>query len=266
MSQFLIYEESEGVVTLTMNRPDERNALSDDGQFDEFVEVCDRLNRDINVRAVILTGAGTAFCAGGNIKRMRERAEGAEDPPFAVRNRYKHGIQRIPLAVYELEVPTIAAVNGPAIGAGCDLVCMCDVRIASENAKFAESFVRLGIIPGDGGAWLLPRAVGLSNAARMAFTGETIDAATALAMGLVSEVVAPERLMAAARELAARIAANPPHALRLTKRLLREGQHVRLDTLLEMSAAFQVIAHYSDDHKEAIAALFEKRPAKFTGR
>ncbi len=266
MSEFLLYEQSDGIVTLTMNRPDERNALSDDGQFQEFVDVCDRINRDTDVRAVILTGAGKAFCAGGNVKNMRERARGQPDTPFAIRGRYKHGIQRIPLALYELEAPTIAAVNGAAIGAGCDLACMCDIRIASEHAKFAESFVKLGIIPGDGGAWLLPRAVGMSNAARMAFTGDVVDARQALAMGLVSEVVAADRLMAAAREIAARIAANPPHALRLTKRLLREGQHVRLDTLLELSAAFQSLAHYTEDHKEAVEAFFDKRPPIFKGR
>ncbi len=265
MDDFLVYEQDGAVVTLTMNRPEERNALGYGEQFDEFVDICDRLNKDSSVRAVILTGAGKSFCAGGNVKEMRQRAEEGEEHPFAVRDRYKHGIQRIPLALYGLEVPIIAAVNGHAIGAGCDLACMCDIRIASEHAKFAETFVRLGIIPGDGGAWLLPRAVGMSNASLMTFTGEPIDAEAALAMGLVSKVVPADRLMDEVRELAGRIARNPPNALRLAKRLLREGQHVRLDTLLEMSSAYQTLAHYSDDHKEAVAAFFEKRDPEFKG-
>ena len=265
MSDFLIYEQSGAVVTLTMNRPDERNAFTDDAQFQEFVDTCERIDRDSSVRAVILTGAGKSFCAGGNVKEMRRRARQGDDHPFAVRARYRHGVQRLPLAVYELEVPTIAAVNGAAIGAGCDLACMCDIRIASEQARFAESFVRLGIIPGDGGAWLLPRAIGMSDACLMTFTGEAVDADQALAMGLVSKVVAADRLMDEARDLAGRIAVNPPNALRLAKRLLREGQHVRLDTLLQMSAAFQVMSHDTDDHREAIEAFFEKRTPEFKG-
>jgi enoyl-CoA hydratase/carnithine racemase len=132
---------------------------------------------------------------------------------------------------------------------------MCDIRIASERAKFAESFVKLGIIPGDGGAWLLPRIVGMSKAAELSFTGDTIDAAEALACGLVSRVVAPADLMPQAMALAQRIATNPAPALRMAKRLLREGQHTRLDTLLEMSAAFQALAHHTPEHAQAIDAF-----------
>jgi 2-(1,2-epoxy-1,2-dihydrophenyl)acetyl-CoA isomerase len=179
--------------------------------------------------------------------------EGGE--PMDDRYYYKEGIHRIPRALYDLEVPTIAAVNGPAVGAGLDLACMCDIRIASEKAKFAESFVKLGIVPGDGGAWLLPRVVGMSKAAELTFTGDTIDAREALSIGLVSKVVAPEALLDEARALARRIAANSGPALRMSKRLLREGQHVRLDTLLEMSAAFQALAHNTPEHEQAIDAF-----------
>ena len=178
---------------------------------------------------------------------------------YDIRNGYRAGIQRIPLALYNLDVPTIAAVNGPAIGAGCDLACMCDIRIASEKAKFAESFVKLGIIPGDGGAWLLPRIIGMSKAAELTFTGDTIGAAEALACGLVSKVLAPDQLMAEARALAERIAANPGPALRMAKRLLREGQHLRLDSLLEMSAAFQALAHHTPEHDTALAAFLQPK-------
>lgn len=162
-------------------------------------------------------------------------------------------------------MPVIAAVNGPAIGAGLDLACLCDIRIAAESATFAESFVRVGIVPGDGGAWLLPRIIGFSRATELALTGETIDAATALAIGLVSRVVPDAGLLDAARDVAGRIAANPPHAVRMTRRLLREGQTAGLAQILEMSAAMQALAHATADHEEAVDAFLEKRPPRFAG-
>jgi len=262
MSDFLEFRQEGGVVTLTMNRPDIRNALSGADAIDAFVAACDRITHDLSVRAVILTGAGPAFSAGGNIKTMRQNVGLGVGEPAKIRYAYKNGIQRIPMALYNLEVPTIAAVNGPAVGAGNDVACMCDIRIASERATFAESFVKLGIVPGDGGAWLLPRAVGMSKASEMAFTGEAIDARNALACGLVSRVVPHDDLMASAMELARKIAANPAHALRMTKRLLREGESASLDSLLEISASYQALAHMEPDHHEAVRAFVAKRAAK----
>lgn len=262
MAEFLIYEQDAGIVTLTMNQPETRNPLTGNTAVPEFIAACERIAVDPTVKVVILTGAGSAFCSGGNVRDMQRYARDAI-APMPIRDEYRNGIQRLPLALYNLEVPTIAAVNGAAIGAGCDLACMCDIRIAAEGARFAESFVKLGIVPGDGGAWLLPRVVGMSKAAEMSFTGDAIDAAEALACGLVSRVVPAAELMATARSLAQRIAANPGPTLRLTKRLLREGQHVRLDTLLELSAAFQALAHKTPQHEEAVAAFVEKRPPYF---
>jgi enoyl-CoA hydratase/carnithine racemase len=255
---FLDRTQRDGIMVLTMNRPQERNVLTDEAQFREFVEACDAINADRSVRAVILTGRGSAFCAGGNVKAMRDRTGMFAGSPLQLRANYRDGLQRIPLALYNLEVPTIAAVNGPAIGAGCDLACMCDIRIASENASFAESFVKVGIVPGDGGAWLLQRAVGLSKACEMSFTGDAIGAHEALACGLVSRVVAPEALLDQARALALRIATNPAGVLRLTKRLIREAQHMRLDTLLEMSAAFQALAHTTEEHRSAVERTLQR--------
>lgn len=252
---FVLYEQNGGVVTLTLNAPNERNALSTPEQWAAVVDACERVKNDLSIKAVVLTGAGSAFCAGGNVKDMGEKKGIAAGSAYDIRNGYRAGIQRIPLALYNLDVPTIAAVNGPAIGAGCDLACMCDIRIASEKAKFAESFVKLGIIPGDGGAWLLPRVVGMSKAAELTFTGDTINAQEALACGLVSRVVAPEQLLPEAQALAQKIAANPGPALRMAKRLMREGQHLRLDSLLEMSAAFQAMAHHTPEHDQALAAF-----------
>lgn len=263
MAAPLLFEQDGHVATLTINQPEERNALAGDEFFGLFEESCTRIQHDLSVRCVILTGAGKAFSAGGNVKQMRDREGIFAGDPGEVRGNYDRGIQRIPRALWELEVPTIAAVNGAAIGAGCDLACMCDIRIASEAAVFAESFVKLSIVSGDGGAWLLPRVVGLSRACELAFTGDTIDARQALAYGLVSQVVPADRLLGVARELAERIAANPPQALRWTKRLIREGLHANLPTALQMSAAFQDMAHHTGDHREAIAALFGKRPPNF---
>lgn len=262
MGDFLIYQQDGGIVTLTMNQPESRNALTGNTAIEEFVQACARITADPGVKVVVLTGAGSAFCSGGNVKNMQRYWVDAI-APMAIRDEYERGIQRLSLALYHLDVPTIAAVNGAAIGAGCDLACMCDIRIAAEGAQFAESFVKVGIVPGDGGAWLLPRAVGMSKAAEMSFTGDAISAAEALQCGLVSRVVSAVELMGTTYALARRIAANPAPTLRLTKKLLREGQHVRLDTLLELSAAFQALAHKSAQHEEAVAAFIEKRVPRF---
>ncbi len=262
-SPFLRFERQGPVALLTMIRPDIRNSMTGEEDAEEIMDACARITADHSIRAVILTGDGPVFSAGGNLRKMTEKMGKGLGEPANIRHAYRGGIQRIPLALYNLEVPTIAAVNGPAVGAGCDLACMCDIRIASERATFAESFVKVGLIPGDGGAWLLPRAVGMSKAAEMAFTGEAISAAEALASGLVSQVVPEAELMEAAFKMAARITANPGQALRMTKRLLREGQHMRLESLLEMSAGFQALAHHTAQHEEAVTAFLEKRKPEF---
>ena len=265
MSEPILYGQEGGIVTLTINLPELRNAISDAATIDALVAAVERANDDMSVRVAILTGAGSAFSSGGNIRKMGDAGGLSDGLPVRTRRNYRTGIQRVPLAFEALEIPVIAAVNGPAIGAGCDLACMCDIRIAAESATFAESFVKLGIVPGDGGAWLLPRVVGFSKAAEMTFTGDAIDAREALACGLVSRVVPDGELMDTARALAARIAANPPHAVRMAKRLMREGRNVGLGPLLEMSAAMQALAHATADHKEAVSAFLGKRRPNFTG-
>ena len=251
------------VLVLTMSNPDTRNALTGVEQFGDIEAACAEANADIAVRAVILTGEGSAFCAGGNVKDMRDRKGLFAGEPFDQAEAYRKGIQRIPRAIRSLNVPIIAAVNGPAVGAGCDLATMCDIRIGSTKAMFAESFVKLGIIPGDGGAWFLPRAVGYSNACKMAFTGDPVKSAEALRMGLLSEVVEPEQLLSRCLEIAGSIAANPPHAVRLSKQLMRASEKASLDELLDMSAAFQAVCHGEPDHAEAVNAFFEKRQGDY---
>ncbi len=262
MAELLLYQQEGPLVTLTLNNPVQRNPLTGNTVVDELLAAIQRIEADDAVRCVILTANGPSFSAGGDIREMKRQAT-PEVTEMDIRRDYRRGIQRLPLALFNLEVPVIAAVNGHAIGAGLDLACMCDLRIASEQARFAESFVKLGIIPGDGGAWLLPRVIGMARAAEMAFTGDTIDAQQALAWNLVSRVVPHEQLLDSARELAHRITANPSHALRLTKRLMREALHSRLDTVLEMSAAFQAMSHKTADHSEAVNAFLEKRAPKY---
>ncbi len=252
------------IAVLTINRQQTRNALSGEEVFAAFESRFAELNADKGIRAAILTGSGTAFCSGGNVAEMRDKTGMFGGGAAEVTEGYRVGIQRIPRAFLTLEVPIIAAVNGPAMGAGCDLASMCDIRIASSSAKFAESFVKLGIIPGDGGCWLLPRVVGQSKAAELALTGDTISADEALRIGLVSRVVSPEELMAAALELAGRIAVNPPEVLRWTKQLLRQAQTQTLDQALVEAGRVQGLAHQTADHHEAVNAFFEKRPPVFS--
>lgn len=262
---FLRIERHGPVAVLTLDRPDTRNALSGEACFAGFEQVFAELNADTSVRAAVLTGAGSAFCSGGNVAEMRDRTGMFGGSPEQIAENYHRGIQRIPRAFQTLQVPIIAAVNGPAMGAGNDLACMCDIRIASTTAKFAESFVKVGIVPGDGGCWFLPRIVGFSCAAEMALTGETLGAEEALRIGLVSRVVAPEALIDAALELAGRIAANPPQVLRWTKQLLLQARTGTLDEALDTAGRFQGQAHHTADHAEAVAAFFEKRPPVFKG-
>lgn len=262
MNPFIRYEQDGPVVTLTLDAPATRNVLTGSNVTDEFVQACARINADPSVRVAILTGADPAFSAGGNLKDMRALFERS---PAELHEWYRNGIQRLALAVHGVEVPLVCAVNGAAIGAGCDLTTMCDIRIASERASFAESFLKVGLIPGDGGAWLLPRAVGRSMAAEMTYTGRTVDAAEALQIGLVSRVVPHERLMPEARTLARQIAEQPGVTLRLAKRLLREGERLDFPSLLEMSAGLQALAHKTPQHMEAVNAFVEKRRPDFTG-
>lgn len=266
MTDAIKYNQSGHIVTLTLNEPDTRNAISD-AIVQGLVEACDRINRDISVRCVIITGEGQSFSAGGNVKEMRDKKGMFTDKAVAAhREDYLYGIQRMPRALHDLDVPSIAAVNGHAIGAGCDLSLMCDMRIASENAVFAESFLRLGLVSGDGGGWFLPRIVGRSRAYEMTFTGDFIDADTALAYGLVSQVVSHNALMDSANELAGRIACHPPHSLRLTKRILRDAEQSTLDMSLNQAASAQGLVRDTADQREAIDAFFEKRSPMYEGR
>ena len=263
MTDPVLYEQTGAVVRVTLNRPDLRNPLSGE-VIDALIAAVKRADADKGVSCVVLTGAGKSFCAGGNLNEIKTLS--AEKSPLEIADWYRTGIQNIPLTFETLSVPVIAAVNGHAIGAGCDLACMADIRICGESAQFAESFLRVGIIPGDGGAWLLPRIVGYPRAMHMLLTAEGIGAEKALEWGLATEVVADGDLMTRAHALAEAVASQPPMALREAKRLLRQAQAQSLADSLAEAAVMQGVLQQTDDHKEAVAAILEKRKPSFEGR
>ena len=250
---------------LTLNRPESMNALGQAGDGDAFVEACDAINADANIRCAILTGAGRAFSAGGDIKAMQQRTGNFAGSPADIADGYRTNIHRMLRALYNLRVPLIAAINGPAIGLGGDLACLADMRIASTSAKFGVTFLKLGLVPGDGGTWLLPRVIGEARAAQLFFTGEVIDAQTMLEWGFVSRVVEPDALMDETQALAEKVAAMPPAALRQTKMMLRQGRGLSYDGALELAASTQGLMHHTADHEEGVAALIEKRAPDFKG-
>lgn len=263
----LLQIERQGAVTiLTIDRAETMNPLGSPGDGDEFARVCNEINRDMSVSCVVMTGAGRAFSAGGDIKAMRDKTGTFGGSTPAISDGYRNNIHMMLRALHSIRVPVIAAVNGPAIGLGCDVACLADIRIASEKAKFGVTFLKLGIIPGDGGTWILPRVIGMSRAADLFYTGDVIDAATAQDWGLVSNVVPHDTLMEEAMAKAEKIAAMPPHSLRQSKMLLRQGQQINYDTALEMAANTQAMMHMTDDHAEGVAALIEKRSAEFKGQ
>ena len=244
------YESDAALATLTLDRPEARNAYSDE-MCEQLVAALDRAD-DPAIRCVILTGAGEAFHAGGDIKAMRARSGMFAGDPAQLRVRYMRGIQAVPRRIAEFSKPLIAAINGAAIGAGLDLACMCDIRIARAGAKLGSTFVKVGLVPGDGGAYFLTRVVGFARALELVLTGRVIRAEEGLAIGLVHEVVEAERLLEVARERAEAIAALPPVAVQLTKRAAYRSYHADQATALELAATYQGIAQNRDEHLEAL--------------
>lgn len=251
------------VATLTFKRDDIRNVITGSELMNDIPSAIEWACANPDVSVLIMTGEGRAFCAGGNVKTMREHVT---DPAFELQRGYRHGIQKIPFALEQCDVPVIAAVNGPAIGAGFDLANMCDIRIGSTRAQFGETFINLGIIPGDGGAWFLTRLVGPQRAAELILTGRVISAEEAKALGILLEVVTPDQLLPRAKEIAATIAAKPPQTIRYAKKLFKLAQKQNIEEHLETCSAFQAICHKTEDHQEALVAFFEKRAGKFKGR
>jgi enoyl-CoA hydratase/carnithine racemase len=261
-----ILEVKNRVALLTFDRDDVRNALTGTEIASDILKALSWSNASEEVSVLIMSGAGTAFSSGGNVLEMKERRGIFAGTVRQIQEQYRQGIQQIPLAMEAAEIPLIAAINGPAIGAGFDLACMCDLRIGSEKSVFGETFVSLGIIPGDGGAWFLQRIVGYQRAAELTLTGRLVKADEALKMGILLETVDSGVLLQRAWELAEVIAAKPPQAVRKAKRLLKFAQQGSLSDVLDLSACFQGMLHHTPDHIEAINAFLEKREGRYTGQ
>lgn len=259
----LIYETKDKVATLTLNRPERMNALGGTLREDFFDGLTHAID-DPEVRVIVITGAGKAFCAGGDVKAMQEAKEANRARPLM--EKVAPGRDRSVLLMRESPKPLIAAVNGAAAGAGMNIALGCDLRLASTAAKFSQAFVRRGLHPDWGGTYFLPRIVGMAKAAEMIFTGQIIDAQEALRLGIVSALHAPEQLLPAVYDLAAKIAAGPPIAIRLARRALYHNADADLKSSLEFETFAQNICFETDDAREGIRAFVEKREPKFEGR
>ena len=243
---------SKKVALLNFARDDIRNALTGSNLIEDLINTIKYINENKNISVLIITGEGKAFSSGGNIKEMLAKKSSFSGSVDEVEKKYRYGIQQIPKFMEKIEVPTIAAINGPAVGAGFDLACMCDLRIMSQDAFVAESFINLGIIPGDGGAFFLQKLIGYQKAAELSFTGRKVMAEEALSLGLVLKVVEPKELLIESKKLAQSIAKKPSNTIRYTKRLLKMGNKLPLEEFLDICALFQGISHNHEDHKKAL--------------
>lgn len=263
----LLYEVDQGVATVTLNRPAVLNAVSPQ-MIEELQAALRTVRDDASVRAVILTGTGRGFCSGADLK-ARQRLQPSEAPPDANKAgtaRLRRTYNPLILAIRTIEKPFIAAVNGVAAGAGCNLALACDIVLASDEARFGNVFARIGLIPDCGGHFFLPRLVGFHKAAELMFTGDLIDAGEAERIGLINRVVPHAELAQHARALAERLARGPTRAIGLCKRTLNIGTTADLAAVLEAEAEGQGLASQTEDHWEGVQAFLEKRPARFLGK
>ena len=279
--QFIKTENRDGVFILTMHDPPTRNALGAE-MAREMTEALDGFERDPAGRVLLLTGTEPSFCSGANVRgfnqRIQEREQQAEEqsslPWGRMEARWSRRgglpaafqVSQLPLRIHELQKPSIAAVNGHAMGVGMVVALACDIRVAAEKAVFSEAFVRMGLIPGDGSCWQLPRLIGLSNTFLLQYTGDRVDGREAHRLGLVSKVVSDGSLMEAALELATRIAQGPTQSLALIKYLVHRGLETNLRESLDIAHVAQEQARSTQDHKEAVQAFLEKRRPEFKGR
>lgn len=257
----LTLELDEGIALITLNRPEKRNAFAPE-MLALWREALLEAQERKDVRAIVMTGAGPDFCAGGDLANMRARLG---EPALQRKESLAEQIQTIPLTLATIDKPVLAAVNGSATGAGMDMALMCDIRIAGQRTRFAERYIAVGIMPGAGGAWFLPRLVGTARALELLWTGRWVEAPEALALGLVSEVVPDAEVLPRTLSLARKLTEAPPVVVRMMKRAVLQATTMDLRAHLDQMSSHMSIVTSMEDHKEALEALLEKRRPTFTG-
>lgn len=255
--ELLYTVDEDGIATITLNRPDARNAYSQQ-MLESLEQALAHANNDPQVRVLILTGAGSAFSAGGDLQLMRKHEGMFEGDPAELRQQYLDGIHRVPQAVSRFRKPMIAAINGPAIGAGLDLACMCDIRVASSRAKFGSTFIQLGLIPGDGGAYFLAKIIGFPRAMELILTGRIIDTIEADRLGLLHEFVEPSFVLPRAHAIAKTIAAHAPEAVKLARSLVYESWDLQMQQALNLAATYQGIAQNRPEHDDLVDQMIAR--------
>lgn len=261
--QKLLFAVDSGVASITLNRPERSNALEDE-MTRELMDALKQVERDESIRCVVLTGAGKNFCAGQDLTAFLKRRDGPD--AISVREHLVNGYNKVVTKIRTIEKPVIAVVNGAAAGAGLGICCACDLRYASENAKFRMAFIGIGLSPDSGTSFLLSRIIGLGRASEMALMNELMDAREAYAAGLVNKIFPPEELMDACMTLAKQLATAPTRGIGLTKRALNRALVTDLEGALDYEAYLQDIAVETQDHREGVKAFLGKRAASFTGK
>jgi len=258
MTEHLKFSVADGVARIVLDRPERMNAFTFE-MIDAWTAALERCRTDDAVKVVILTGTGSSFCSGGDIVEMGDRLE---HTPEQRKNELFHRIERIPLALEDLDKPVIAAVNGVATGAGMDMALMCDIRYAAQSARFAETYVKVGLVPGAGGAHFLPRLVGVSKALELFLTGEFIDAQEALRIGVVNKVFPDETLMHEVDKIAQRMTKAPSLTLRMTKRAIYQGMRNDLRTNLDLISSHYSVITSTQEHKDLVRTFIAAREKK----
>ena len=257
----LLYDVRDRVATLTLNRPDKMNAFTGP-MIERWAWALTEAQRDPDVNVVVVTGAGKAFCAGGDVARMGQ----GEPTPLDHKNMLWEHIHRVPKALEQMDKPVIAMVNGAAVGAGMGMAVMCDLRVASDAARFSTGYVRVGLVPGDGDTYFLPRLIGSAKALELLWTADFIEAADAERLGIVNRVVPADRLAEETYALARKIAEGPQIPIRMIKRLVYQSLRLDLRTHLDLVSSHMAVVRETEDHKEGVQAFKDKRPPKFKGR
>jgi enoyl-CoA hydratase/carnithine racemase len=261
MAEELLYEVRDRIATLTLNRPDKLNAFTGP-MIERWAWALTEAQRDPEVNVVVVTGAGKAFCSGGDVARMGQ----GEPTPLDHKNMLWEHIHRVPKALEQMDKPVIAMVNGVAVGAGMGMAVMCDLRIASDSARFSTGYVRVGLVPGDGDTYFLPRLVGTAKALELLWTAEFIEASEAERLGIVNRVVPADRLVDETYAFARKIADGPQIPIRMIKRLVYQSLRLDLRTHLDLVSSHMAVVRETEDHKEGVQAFKDKRPPKFRGR